>query len=72
MMKIVTLALALYVLVALFTRGARKDDRRRSRLKEEADRAVILLATTTRFVLIAIGLFVLAALAIMLYDWWKG
>lgn len=64
MLKVITLALALYFIVALLTRGKRKE----GKLSEHADRAVLALATTTRYVLIAILIFVVGAAAAFLFG----
>jgi len=64
MLKVFTLAVALYFLVALFTRGKRKS----GKLSDQADRAVLVLATTTRYVLIAILIFVVVGIGMMLFG----
>lgn len=63
-LKLIIFAAALYIVVSLLTRGARKD----GRLKEEANRAVTALATTTRYVLIAILAFVVVALVAFVWG----
>ena len=68
MLKLLTLAGAVYLLFALLTRGNRKN----GKLSEHADRAVLALATTTRYVMIGILLFVCVGLGMLLYDFFKG
>lgn len=68
MLKLITLAGAVYLLFALLTRGKRKDDK----LSETADKAVLALATTTRYVMIGILLFVCLGIGMLVYDFLKG
>ena len=63
-LKLIIFAAALYIVVSLLTRGGRKD----GKLKDEANRAVTALATTTRYVLIAILAFVVVALVAFVWG----
>lgn len=71
MLKLLTLAGAVYLLFALLTRGKRKDGKD-GVLREQADKAVLALATTTRYVMIGILLFVCVGLGMLVYDFFKG
>lgn len=68
MLKLITLAGAVYLLFALLTRGKRNNNK----LAEQADKAVLALATTTRYVLIGILLFVCVGIGMLVYDFFKG
>lgn len=68
MLKLITLAAAVYLLFALLTRGKRNNNK----LSEQADKAVLALATTTRYVLIGILLFVCVGLGMLLFDFFKA
>jgi hypothetical protein len=72
MLKLITLVGGLYLLFAMLTRGKRDDNKLSNKLSEQADKAVLALATTTRWVLVGILLFVGVGVGMLLYDFFKG
>lgn len=71
MLKFITLAGAVYLLFALLTRGKRGEGKG-DKLSQQADKAVLALATTTRYVMIGILLFVCVGLGMLVYDFFKA